>query len=151
MNAFKERSDAEALAVKLEDKGLPASYVYSCDWENLNKDPYYCVTIGRSGSESEAQGYLEGAKQAGYPKAYIKYTGEKLGHRVNYTVFDKSCDMQYFPYYQNGDSPLEWFNHIKDIKDTEEYQAQGGALMGVFEVDMTGDHVDRFYGSYWWD
>ncbi len=191
VNAYKERSDAEALAAKLEDEGLPASYVYSCDWENLNKDPYYCVTIGRSGSEQEAQSYLEDAGKAGFPKAYVKYTGEKLGHRVDYTVFDesgieispskavlkdvmvddlsgdntgnatlivdkdtvfdKSCDMQFFSYYQDGTSPLEWFNHINDIRDTEEYQAQTGALMGVFEVDITGDHVDRFYGSYWWD
>ncbi len=193
VNAYKERYDAETLAAKLEDKGLPASYVYSCDWENLNKDPYYCVTIGRSGSETEAeaQGLLEDAKKAGFPKAYVKYTGERLGHRVDYTVFDESkieispskailndvmvddlsgddtgditlivdkdtvfdesCEMQFFSYYQDGDSPLEWFNHINDIKDSEEYRAQGGALRGVFEVDVTGNHIDRFYGSYWWD
>lgn len=191
VGAFKERLDAETLITKLEDKGISASYVYSCDWENLNKDPYYCVTIGRSGSEEEAQAYIEDAKKAGFPKAYVKYTGEKLGHRVNYTVFDesridissskavlknvtvedfsgddtgeatlivdkdtvfdKTCDMQFFPYYQEGDSPLEWFNHINDIRNSEEYQAQGGALRGVFEVDITGNHVDRYYGSYWWD
>ena len=191
VGAYKERLDAETLVAKLEDEGLPASYVYSCDWENLNKDPYYCVSIGRSGSEEEAQAYIADAKKAGYPKAYVKYTGEKLGHRVNYTVFDesgidissskavlkdvtiddfsgddtgeatlivdkdtvfdKTCDMQFFPYYQEGDSPLEWFNHISDIRDSAEYQAQGGALRGVFEVDITGNHVDRYYGSYWWD
>ena len=191
VGAYTKRSDAEALAAKLEDAGLPASYVYSCDWENLNKDPYYCVTIGRSGSEPEAQAYTEDAKKAGFAKAYVKYTGERLGHRVDYTVFDesrieispskvvlkdvtvddlsgdntgdatlivdkdtvfdKSCDMQFFSYYQDGTSPLEWFNHVNDIRDTEEYQSQTGALMGVFEVDITGTHVDRFYGSYWWD
>ena len=191
VEAFGERSDAEALVVRLKDKELPASYVFSCDWENLNRDPYYCVTIGRSGSEEEAQAYIEAAKFAGYPSAYVKYTGNRLGHRFDYTVFDeskieispekaviknalvddlsgdgngeyplivdsdtvfdKSCDMQFFAYYQEGMTPLEWFNHINDIKDTDQYQAQGGALMGVFEVDITGNHIDRFYGSYWWD
>ena len=27
----------------------------------------------------------------------------------------------------------------------------GPALKGVFEVSITGDHIDKFYGSYWWD
>ena len=67
------------------------------------------------------------------------------------TVFDESCDMQFFSYYEDGMAPIQWFKHINEIKDTEEYQAQGGALMGVFEVDITGNHVDKFYGSYWWD
>ena len=78
VNAYKDRSDAEALVTKLEEKGLPASYVYSCDWENLNKEPYYCVTIGKSGSEPEAQAYIEDAAKAGFPDAYVKYTGERI-------------------------------------------------------------------------
>ena len=24
-------------------------------------------------------------------------------------------------------------------------------LMGVFDIDVTGNHIDRFYGAYWWD
>lgn len=56
------------------------------------------------------------------------------------TVFDKTCDMQFFPGYKEGESPLEWFN-----------SASGEDIMGVFEVGITGNHVDSFYGSYWWD
>ena len=56
------------------------------------------------------------------------------------TVFDKTCDMQFFPGYKEGESPLEWFN-----------SAKGEDLMGVFEVSISGNHVDSFYGSYWWD
>ena len=191
LGAFKEKTDAEALVVRLEDEGISASYVYSCDWENMNNDPYYCVTLGKFYTEQEAKDNIDNAKQAGYENAYVKYTGERLGHRVNYTVFDESkisispteavlkdvtiddfsgentgdvtlivdsntvfddsCELQFFAYYQDGMTPLDWFNHINEIRDTEEYQAQGGALMGVFEVDITGNHVDKFYGSYWWD
>ena len=78
VDAFKDEAYAEALVKKLEDKNLPALYVYSCDWENLNKDPYYCVTIGRAEQESEAGDYLDDAKEAGYPSAYIKYTGDYI-------------------------------------------------------------------------
>ena len=24
-------------------------------------------------------------------------------------------------------------------------------LMGVFEVSLSGNHVDRYFGCYWWD
>ena len=78
IDAFKEEKDAEALVAKLKDKGLPAVYVYSCDWENMNKDPYYCVSIGRAYMESEADGYLDDAKKAGYESAYVKYTGDHV-------------------------------------------------------------------------
>ena len=191
VEAFRDRADAEDLVAKLDEKDLPASYVFSCDWENLNKDPYYCVTIGRSGSEPEAQSYIEKAKKEGYGSAYVKYTGDRIGHRADYTVFDetkiiispkkaviraaalddlsggetvdatlivdgdtvfdKTCDMQFFSYYKDGSTPLEWFNDIARIRDTEEYREQVGALTGVFEVDVTGNHIDRFYGCYWWD
>lgn len=189
VGAYKEREDAEKLVTQLEDKGLPASYVYSCDWENLNKDPYYCVTIGRSGSEPEAQAYIEDAKQAGYPKAYVKYTGEKLGHRVNFmvfdeskidisfskavlkdvtlddlsgdntgevtlivdkdTVFDESCDLNDFVFYVKGDTPIDWFNNAS--KHEDEHPDDGPAFLGGYEVSITGNHIDRFYSSYWWD
>ena len=191
MDAYRDRSDAEALVAKLEDKGLPAAYVYSCEWENLNKDPYFCVTIGRSGSEPEAQAYIEDAKKAGYPKVYVKYTGERLGHRVYYylysegenveetadkvvlrdvscesvsdeddegpmdlvidadTVFDESCDTSFFDGYQKGDTPLEWIHHARELEDKE--PDHGPSLLGVYEVSLTGKHVDRYYGAYWWD
>ncbi len=191
VEAFKDREDADALVTKLEGEGLPASYVYSCDWENLNKDPYFCVTIGKSGSEPEAQAYIEDAKKAGYPKAYVKYTGERLGHRVYYyqytegedvevtedkvilhevstesvsdeddegpmdlvidadTVFDGSCDTSAFDGYQKGDTPLEWIHHARELEKKD--PDHGPALLGVYEVTLTGKHIDRYYGAYWWD
>ncbi len=76
INAFKKEADAKVLVKELTDKELPAFCVYSCDWENLNKEPYYCVTVGKSASESEAKSYMDDAKKAGYSSAYVKYTGK---------------------------------------------------------------------------
>ena len=182
ITAFKERQDALDLTDKLREKGLEAYSIYSVEYENLSKDPYWCVTIGKSGSEAEAQALIEDAKKAGYKDAYVKYTGGQLSHRIYYymyspsdavittskvtleevptealsgtyedegpmtltadsdTVFDKTCDMQFFPGYKEGESPLEWF-----------ISASGEDIMGVFEVGITGNHIDSFYGSYWWD
>ena len=156
--------------------------IYTPEWENLNKDSYWCVTVGKSAIKYRAEELIADVEQAGYKGAYVKYTGERLSHRIYYylyspsdaaitpskvtledvttvelsgteedegpmtlivdadTVFDKTCDMQYFPGYKEGQSPLEWFN-----------STSGEDLMGVFEVSIEGKHVESFYGSYWWD
>lgn len=193
VGAFKDRSAAEELVNKLKDAGLEAYCVYSPEWENLSKEPYYCVTIGESGSEPEAQAYITDAAKAGYKDAYVKYTGDRLSHRIDYyiysedtikisldevvlnnvqvsdmsggdmieatlvvdkdTVFDKTCDMQFFGNYRQGDSVLEWFNYNKELMETDvdKYMEKGPALKGVFEVSITGNHVDSFYSCSWWD
>lgn len=193
VGSFKDKNEAQELVSKLKDKGLDAYYVYSPEWENLNKEPYYCVTIGESGSEPEAQDYIADAAKEGFKDAYVKYTGSRLSHRICYylhnesdmeispdevviryvtvedlsggtnsvatlivdkdTVFDKSCDTQYFGNYRKGDSVLEWFNYNKELMDTDvdKYLEKGPALKGVFDVSVTGNHIDAFYGTYWWD
>ena len=132
--------------------------------------------------EAEKPVYIDDAAKAGYPDAYVKYTGDRLCKRVycyiysdqgleitpskvtmnevptedlsgdsdaegprtlvidSATVFDKSCDMQSFAGYKQGVSPLEWFNNAK-----------GPDLLGVYDVSVTGDHIDAVYGIYWWD
>ncbi len=182
VGAFKERQEALDLVDDLQEKGMEAYSIYSLEFENLNDEPYWCVTIGKSGSEPEAQAYIKDAEKMGYKEAYVKYTGERLSHRLYYyaygttgiditsskitlnevdteelsgtaesegpmtlvidqdTVFDKTCDMQAFNGYKKGQSPLEWFNGVS-----------GEYLMGVFEVGITGNHIDSFYGAYWWD
>ena len=193
IGAFKDKDAAEKLVSKLKDQGLDAYYIYSPEWENLSKEPNYCVTIGESGSEPEAQAYIPDAAKAGYKDAYVKYTGDRLSHRIYYylyseetidispdevilnnvqiedlsggesmettlivdknTVFDKTCDMQFFGNYRQGDTVLDWFNYNKELMDTDidKYMEMGPALKGVFEVSVTGNHVDSFYGCYWWD
>ena len=182
VESYKEKQLALDLVEKLKEKGLDAYSIYSCEYENLNKEPYWCVTIGLSGSEPEAQAYIEDAAKAGYPDAYVKYTGNRLCKRIyayiysgqgleitpssitmdevptedlsgnsdaegpmtltidSETVFDKTCDMSVFAGYKEGDSPLKWFNNEKEPD-----------ILGVYDVSITGDHIDGIYGLYWWD
>jgi hypothetical protein len=60
------------------------------------------------------------------------------------TVFDKTCDLKSFTGYKTGQSPLEWYNANTSGEESMN-------IMGVYEVSITGNHVDSFYGSYWWD
>ena len=65
------------------------------------------------------------------------------------TVFDESCETAFFDGYQEGDTPLEWIHHARELEDKE--PDRGPLLLGVYEVSLTGNHVDRYYGAYWWD
>ena len=69
------------------------------------------------------------------------------------TVFDESCEMEYFAFYEGGDTPLSWFNKVNELRETDidRYTSMGPALLGVFEVSISGDHIERIYGIYWWD
>ena len=65
------------------------------------------------------------------------------------TVFDESANMDFFGNYEEGDTVLQWFN-----KNRGENIGENGdipALVGIFDVGVMGNHIDRFYGSYWWD
>ena len=61
------------------------------------------------------------------------------------TAFDPTCDMQPFDNYTEGESPLSW------IRDNYGKDDGSLTLMGVFEVSLSGNHVDRYFGCYWWD
>ena len=65
------------------------------------------------------------------------------------TVFDESCDTSVFDGYQKGDTPLEWIHHARKLENDE--PDRGPLLIGVYEVSLTGKHVDKYYGAYWWD
>ena len=61
------------------------------------------------------------------------------------TLFDPTCDMNPFDNYTEGESPLSW------IRDNYGKDDGSLTLMGVFEVSLSGNHVDRYFGCYWWD
>ncbi|MCR4656095.1 MAG: SPOR domain-containing protein [Lachnospiraceae bacterium] len=83
--------------------------------------------------------------------------GEDLGEMTlivdRDTEFDETCDMDSFGNYKKNQSVLKWFNQNNKLmnSDPDKYMSEGPALQGVFEVSITGDHIDRFYGCYWWD
>lgn len=74
----KDYNAAVEAARKLNDEGFDARVYYSPEWENLNKDPYYCVTCGTYTQKSEADKALENLKNKGYSDAYVKHTGCRL-------------------------------------------------------------------------
>ncbi|MBQ9437162.1 MAG: SPOR domain-containing protein [Lachnospiraceae bacterium] len=178
---------------KLKGEGFDAQILYAPEWENLNSEPYYCLTAGACETEEEAEKLLADAKAAGYKDAYVKPTGKRLCHMAFYTiysesvlevgsdqvilrdvqvndiaedeggkmtlivdgqtVFDDACELEFFGNYREGDTPLQWiqYNYGLYQEDYDQYSEEGPALVGVFEVSLTGNHVDKYFGSYWWD
>ena len=68
------------------------------------------------------------------------------------SFFDPYCDMSPFENYVQGDTVYEWFMRNYDkISDAEDDYDSQMTLRGVFDASLTGRHVDRVYGSYWWD
>lgn len=48
-----------------------------------------------------------------------------------------------------GMSAMEWMRHLAN--PTEDSIMMGETLMGVFEFEVTGSHVDKVIEQYWWD
>ena len=65
------------------------------------------------------------------------------------TAFDETCDTGFFEDYENGESVLEWYKKVMK-KPADEF-LMGPPIMGVFDISITGNHIDKYYGSYWWD
>ncbi len=79
-SASKDMSDATKVVDKLRDSGFDARVYLTSDWSNLNSDPWYVVTAGVFSTESEAKSVLVDVKAIGYSDAYVKYSGDYIGH-----------------------------------------------------------------------
>lgn len=66
------------------------------------------------------------------------------------TVFAEDCDMQYFVRYKPGMSVMEWIKIAYEISSDED-GVDDQAILGVYDVSITDDHVDEIHGIYWWD
>lgn len=74
--ACKESANAETIAGEARNAGFSSAAVYtSTDWENLNPERWYVVSLGQYGSQSDAEAVLSKARKAGYGDAYVKHTG----------------------------------------------------------------------------
>ena len=69
------------------------------------------------------------------------------------TVFDEKAELEFFGNYEKGETPYKWIsrNYRLMSEEPDKYMESGPALAGIFEVSLTGDHIDRYYGCYWWD
>ena len=75
VGASKELNDCEAIVSELNGKGYSATVHDTVSWSNLNSEHWYVVTAGEYSTEDAANAALENVKSAGYPDAYVKYTG----------------------------------------------------------------------------
>ena len=64
------------------------------------------------------------------------------------TVFDKNGDLMGFGTIEDHEDVLGW---MKEKMNCDFESDEVFALVGVFEVTITGTHIDSYYGSYWWD
>ena len=79
VGGYKSRSDALDEAERYKNLGYyDAAVIVSTDWSNLNKERWYCVTVGRYSTKAEAQNILPKVKYE-CPSAYVKYTGDYRG------------------------------------------------------------------------
>ncbi len=145
VDAFKNEDDARDLVSKLQALDLPATYVYSCDWANMNKDPYYCVTIGRSETKAEAESYKDAAKSAGYGSAYVKHTGDYIGSS-EYSkaedalkeMADYLCGFMWATMMTKSDyNAKEADNITLDLTDEDKMRAAVLSCDSDFEIDST--------------
>ena len=78
-SASKDQKDAENVADKLSSRGFYGQVFVTSDWEKLNSEKWYVVTAGVYPDKEDAEAALSEVKSAGYPDAYIKYTGNYTG------------------------------------------------------------------------
>ncbi len=74
--AYEDRGDADKYADLLKSQGFDACVFLSSEWSNLNSEPYYIVTAGTYTTEADAEAVLRSVHNAGYVKAYVKYSGD---------------------------------------------------------------------------
>lgn len=142
-------SEAEGLLENVKSEGYKDAYV-KYTGERLNNRVYYTCSSLDDVTVSDSKVVLEDFDISD-PSLGIDYTMTLIID--DKTEFDKSCETEFFANYEENDTPLEWYKRNYDYSknDPDKYMESGPALIGVFEVSITDGHIDRFYGSYWWD
>ena len=75
------------------------------------------------------------------------------------TDFSADCETGSFSGYRAGESGYEWYRRAYETLSAEDFDEDfdGGsdftmtALVGIFEIQTSGSHVDELCGCYWWD
>ena len=144
------QAEADSLLAKVKEAGYKDAYVKNTG-ARLEQRIDYAIYSESSGYEFKNDRVIVKATKI------FGVGGEELPDMNlivdSDTEFAESCETQFFGNYEDGDTPLEWFGRNKELLDTDydSYSMSGPALIGIFEVSFTGNHIDKFYGSYWWD
>lgn len=181
IGAYKEHRDAMKLVEKVQNEGFDAYCVYSSDYENLNKEPYWCVTIGKSQYDERARELAEKAIEAGYKGAYVKYTGNRLKNDSAIDALDSEIANALLPIgidefeneisysiskieslkmteatYEPKDADKIFANEIKEINELDGVYQKLGYIYGV-DVSYGYYYFPRYifgydyYSEEWWD
>ena len=76
--ASKDMDEARSFVESARSEAFEAQAFISSDWENLNPETWYVVSLGCSDTEEEANAILTRARKWGYEDAYVKYSGKRL-------------------------------------------------------------------------
>lgn len=74
----KNKEDAIEFMDNYDGYLIPQVFL-STDWDNLNSETYYVVTLGVYRTKEEAEAELDSIQDHYYPDAYVKYSGEYIG------------------------------------------------------------------------
>lgn len=74
--ASRSYDNAQRMADDMTDKGFESVVLDTTEWENLNAEPWYSVSVGMWEDESDARKMASKLRKKGYSDAYAKYTGE---------------------------------------------------------------------------
>lgn len=83
--ASEKYEDVKQKADELIEDGYYAQVVSTSDWTNLNQKDWYAVTAGMYATEAEARDALVQIQKI-YGDAYIKYSGEYVGFKMDSTT-----------------------------------------------------------------
>ena len=119
VSAVKDSESAHEQLIKLGEIGYSAEIVYSPEWEELNPEPYFCVSAGRYDTKEKADSLLEYVKKDGYKDAYVKFSGDCTGIHKTLTC--------------RAPMEVELLDNAAIIKNTE-------------EIDLTFTY-DEFYAD----
>lgn len=78
----------------------------------------------------------------GDPESEVQHVTLVLDEKTE--LVNPAVDEGYFPMYQEGDTAFQWYRRLYLDENPM-------SPLGVFPVDVTGNHIDRIYGSFWWD
>lgn len=70
-------TEMRKVVAELVSQGFDAKVFLTTEWDNLNNESWYVVTAGVYASEEAANAELANVQEAGYPNAYVKYSGER--------------------------------------------------------------------------
>ena len=77
-------------------------------------------------------------------KGYVLSPAEEEGRKLVLDAATQLVHPEQLDGYKEGFNAVQW----ADSMMSQEY---GTGLAGVYDTDVTGDHIDRIYGLYWWD